>query len=113
MTAPDHASEALEAMNDEIALATSGYSEHGREIGVSDMQDTIARMNKAEEIVSRCQESQLLLARAARHLRADVPIEAIQLADLLDILIADINGILTLIAAMIPLCYIRRRGWLR
>src|ERR1700754_4752484 len=48
----DHASDALEAMNDEIAMATNGYDRRGKEIGVSDMQDTIARMNEAEEIVS-------------------------------------------------------------
>ncbi|MBB5084837.1 hypothetical protein [Nonomuraea endophytica] len=48
----DHASDALEAMNDEIAMATNGYNHRGREIGVSDIQDTIARMNEAEEIVS-------------------------------------------------------------
>ncbi|WP_165497143.1 CorA family divalent cation transporter [Rhodococcus sp. ABRD24] len=89
----DRASEVLESMSDEIDLATTGYNERGREIGVSDMQDTIARMNDAEEIVSRCQETQLLLARAARHLRADLPAEQTQLASLLDILIADINGV--------------------
>jgi len=180
----DHASDALEAMNDEIAMATNGYNDRGREIGVSDMQDTIARMNEAEEIVSRSQETQLLLARAARHLRAELDIEQVQLAGLLDILIADIDGVkehasyehdklrylqqsimtsldvkqnqivkvftiitavflpptliatfygmnftvmpelawehgflsttvLTLIAALIPLWYIRRKGWLR
>ncbi|WP_329791456.1 hypothetical protein V1227_05925 [Lentzea sp. DG1S-22] len=58
----DYASDALEAMSDEIAMATNGYDRRGREIGVSDMQDTIERMNGAEEIVSRSQESQLLLA---------------------------------------------------
>lgn len=89
----DHASDTLEAMNDEIAMATSGYTERGREIGVSDMQDAIARMNEAEEIVSRSQETQLLLARAARHLRAELNLDQVQLAGLLDILIADIDGV--------------------
>ncbi|MFI9550570.1 CorA family divalent cation transporter [Nonomuraea endophytica] len=180
----DHASDALEAMNDEIAMATNGYNHRGREIGVSDMQDTIARMNEAEEIVSRSQETQLMLARAARHLRAELDAEQAQLDGLLDILIADIDGVkehasyehdkvrylqqsimtsldvkqnqivkvftiitavflpptliatfygmnftvmpelawehgflattlLTLVAALIPLWYIRRKGWLR
>lgn len=180
----EYASEALEAMTDEIARAHSGYNERGEEIGVSDMQDTISRLNAAEEIVSRCQEAQLLLARAARHLRAEVPVDGVRITGLLDILIADINGVkehasyehdkvrylqqsimtsldvkqnqivkvftiitavflpptlvatfygmnftnmpelawkhgflattlLTLVAAMIPLWYIRRRGWLR
>ncbi|MGK5529797.1 CorA family divalent cation transporter [Streptomyces sp. URMC 129] len=181
----EHASEVLEAMNDEIARAVNGGTNAwGQEIGVSDMQDTLARMNETEEVVSRCQESQLLLARAARHLRAELPVDQVRLAGLLDILIADINGVqehagfehdkvrylqqsimtslnvrqnqivkvftiitavflpptlvatfygmnfthmpelawehgflattlLTLVAAMIPLWYIRRRGWLR
>ncbi|MFE5868869.1 CorA family divalent cation transporter [Streptomyces roseifaciens] len=180
----DYASDVLEAMSDEITLATNGYDERGTEIGVSDMQDTIARMNSAEEIVSRSQESQLLLARAARHLRAEAGRGDAALASLIDVLVADINGVkehasyehdkvrylqqsimtsldvkqnqivkvftiitavflpptliatfygmnftnmpelawehgflvttlLTFIAALIPLWYIRRRGWLR
>ncbi|MFD4318301.1 CorA family divalent cation transporter [Streptomyces sp. NPDC058548] len=180
----DHASDVLEDMSDEIALATDGYDERGAEIGVSDMQDTIKRMNAAEEIVSRSQESQLMLARAARHLRAESGARDPQLAALIDVLLADINGVkdhasyehdkvrylqqsimtsldvkqnqivkvftiitavflpptliatfygmnftnmpelswehgflvttlLTFIAALIPLWYIRRRGWLR
>ncbi|MFI6299059.1 CorA family divalent cation transporter [Nonomuraea sp. NPDC050790] len=180
----DYASDALEAMNDEIATAANGYTDNGREIGVGDMQDTIGRMNRAEEIVSRSQETQLMLARAARRLRADLPMDQVRLAGLLDILVADIDGVkehasyehdkvrylqqsimtsldvkqnqivkvftiitavflpptliatfygmnftvmpelawehgfltttlLTLVAALIPLWYIRRKGWLR
>ncbi|MFD3941522.1 CorA family divalent cation transporter [Streptomyces sp. NPDC058579] len=89
----DHASDVLEHMSDEIALATDGYDERGVEIGVSDMQDTIKRMNAAEEIVSRSQESQLMLARAARHLRAESGTRDPQLAALIDVLLADINGV--------------------
>ncbi|GLZ78470.1 magnesium transporter [Actinorhabdospora filicis] len=89
----DHASDVLETMSDEIAQATNGYTDAGREIGVTDMQDTIARMNEAEEIVSQCQESQLLLARAARHLRAEVGTGDPDLAGLIDILLADIDGV--------------------
>jgi magnesium transporter len=180
----DYASDALEAMIDEISVATNGYNQQGREIGVSDMQDTISRMNHTEEIVSRCQETQLLLARAARHLRAELGPGQGRLAGVVDILIADIDGVkehasyehdkvrylqqsimtsldvkqnqivkvftiitavflpptliatfygmnftvmpelawehgfltttvLTLVAALIPLWYIRRKGWLR
>lgn len=180
----DYASDVLEDMSDEITLATNGYDERGAEIGVSDMQDTIKRMNSAEEIVSRSQESQLMLARAARHLRAEADTRNPRLASLIDVLVADINGVkdhasyehdkvrylqqsimtsldvkqnqivkvftiitavflpptliatfygmnftnmpelswehgflvttlLTFIAALIPLWYIRRRGWLR
>ncbi|MGW5972000.1 CorA family divalent cation transporter [Streptomyces sp. NPDC055186] len=45
----DHASDVLEDMSDEIALATDDYAERGTDIGVSDMQDTIKRMNAAED----------------------------------------------------------------
>lgn len=89
----DYASDALEAMSDEIAMATNGYDQRGREIGVSDMQDTIERMNEAEEIVSRSQESQLLLARAARHLRAEIGAADTHAGPLVDILVADIDGV--------------------
>ncbi|SHF61351.1 CorA family divalent cation transporter [Streptoalloteichus hindustanus] len=89
----DSASDTLESMTDEITMATNGYDAQGREIGVTDMQDTIERMNEAEEIVSRSQETQLLLARAARHLRAEITPEHPRLAGLVDILIADVDGV--------------------
>ncbi len=89
----DYASDALEAMSDEIAMATNGYDQRGREIGVTDMQDTIERMNEAEEIVSRSQESQLLLARAARHLRAEIGAADQHLSTLVEILVADLDGV--------------------
>lgn len=88
-----YASDALEAMNDEIEMATNGYDRRGREFGVADMRGTMARMNAAEEIVSRTQETQLQLARAARHLMADTPGENADLDGLIAILIADINGV--------------------
>jgi len=87
----DYASSVLESMTDDITQATNGYDGRGRDIGVSDMQATMARMNEAEEIVSRIQESQLLLARAARHLRSETVAPA--LIGLIDTLTADINGV--------------------
>ncbi|WP_454729945.1 CorA family divalent cation transporter [Cellulosimicrobium protaetiae] len=179
-----YASDLLEDMSDEIDEATRGVDSRGREIGVSDMQDTITRMNRAEEIVSRAQESQLSLARAARHLRSEIADSDPVLAGLVETLVADIDGVkqhagfehdkvrylqqaimtsldvkqaqivkvftiitavflpptliasfygmnfthmpeldrpsgftvtvlLTLVAAVIPLAYIKRRGWLR
>ncbi|WP_441957955.1 magnesium transporter CorA family protein [Mycolicibacterium houstonense] len=87
------ASDALEAMNDEIEMATNGYDDRGREIGVTEMRDVMSRMNQAEEIVSRTQESQLLLARAARHLMADTPGHRGDLDGLIRILIDDIDGV--------------------
>lgn len=179
-----HASDLLEDMSDEIDEATRGVDARGREIGVRDMQDTITRMNRAEEIVSRAQESQLSLARAARHLRSEIADGDPVLAGLVETLVADVEGVkehagfehdkvrylqqaimtsldvkqaqivkvftiitavflpptliasfygmnfthmpeldrpygftltvlLTLVAAVIPLAYIKRRGWLR
>ncbi len=89
----DYASDALEAMNDEIEMATEGYDARGREIGVMDMRGTMARMNEAEELVSRTQESQLLLGRAARHLVAETPGHDSNLDGLIGILIADIDAV--------------------
>lgn len=87
----DHASSLLEDMADDIAGAISGTGERGREVGAAAMQETMMRMNDTEEIVSRVQESQLLLARAARHLRAEVRDH--DLAALVDTLTADIDGV--------------------
>lgn len=178
----EFASQALEEMGDDVREATEGHDATGRQLGVNDMLQTISTMHSAEGILSRAQESQLNLARAARHLRAEVT--DTELATRVDILTADINGIkehagfehekvrflqqsimatldvkqneivkvftiitavflpptliatfygmnftnmpelstehgflittiLTLVAAVIPLWYIRRRGWLR
>ena len=89
----DIASQALEAMNDEIEMATNGYDERGREIGVTEMRDVMSRMNEAEQIVSRTQETQLMLARAARHLMAETPGHTSDLDELIGILVADIDGV--------------------
>ncbi|MEV6426764.1 CorA family divalent cation transporter [Nocardia sp. NPDC051463] len=86
-----YASDALEAMNDDIEMATNGYDRRGREIGVADMRITMSRMNAAEQIVSRVQETQLQLARAARHLMADT--RGGDLEGLIAILIADMDGV--------------------
>lgn len=87
----EFASSALEAMSDEIDMATQGQDSAGRQLGVGDLRDTMSRMNDAEETLSRVQESQLKLARAARHLRAET-VDA-DIAQRLDVLIADINGV--------------------
>ena len=87
------ASETLDVMNDEIEMATNGYDERGREIGVTEMRDLMSRMNEAEQIVSRTQETQLSLARAARHAMADTAGQSSDLDGLMRILIADIDGV--------------------
>lgn len=135
----DYASDALEAMNDEIEMATEGYDSRGREIGVLDMRGTMARMNEAEEIVSRTQESQLLLARSARHLVKQhagfehdkvrylqqsvmtwLDVKQNQIVKVFTIITAVFlpptliaTTLMTLVAALIPLAYIKQKGWLR
>jgi magnesium transporter len=83
----------LEAMNDQIGRITSGLGEKGREIGVSDISDTMLDLNEREELISRCQEAQLLLARAARYLRMETDASDIELRQLIDTLIFDIDGV--------------------
>lgn len=87
------ASADLESMNDEIERLTGGRDERGREIGVSDIQDITLLLNEAEERVSRCLEGQLMLARAARYLRMEVNGDDPDLAGLIDLLGADIQGV--------------------
>jgi magnesium transporter len=86
------ASASLEAMNDQIGMITEGVDEKGREIGVSDISDTMVELNEKEELVSRCQESQLLLARAARYLRMDIGSDP-ELRASVDMLLSDIDGV--------------------
>lgn len=178
----EYTSEALEDMSDDIGQAAQGHDPDGRQLGVGDMRETMGRMNLAEEVLSRVQESQLKLVRAGRHLRTEITDP--ELAHRVDVLVADIDGvkqhasfehdkvrymqqsimttldikqneivkvftiitavflpptliatfygmnftgmpelttqhgflittILTLVAAVIPLWYIKRRGWLR
>lgn len=89
----DLVSASLEAMNDQIGEITSGHDAKGREIGVSDISDTMLELNEREELISRCQESQLLLARAARYLRMEVDGIDAELKGLVETLISDIEGV--------------------
>lgn len=83
----------LEAMNDQIARITSGVDENNREIGVSDISGTMLELNDKEELISRCQEGQLLLARAARYLRMELNGDDVELRGLVETLISDIDGV--------------------
>lgn len=86
----DYASEALAAVHDEIETAIDGH-QRSRVTGVADPRLTLSRMNAAEQIVSRVQESQLRLAHAARHLSP--PAGHRELDGLIGILIADIDAV--------------------
>lgn len=85
------ASAALEGMNRKIRQIAEGYDDAGRELTTDDIGETMAELNDREELVSRILESQLLLARAARYLRAEV--EDVELRGQVETLISDIQSI--------------------
>ena len=85
------ASAALEGMSRTIRQIGEGYDDAGREITTDDIADTMAELNDREELVSRILESQLLLARAARYLRAEV--DEVELRGRIETLISDIQSI--------------------
>lgn len=91
--AVDGASADLARMSEEICLPTDEIPGRREEIGMSDLKESIQRMNALEEIVSGCRQTQLMLARAARHLRTETELVDPQLASLIDTLIADIDGV--------------------
>lgn len=63
----------VEETSDTISEITRSLNTGEGTMGVSDINETIVELNKKEELVSRCLESQLALARAARYLDAEVP----------------------------------------
>ncbi|WP_051022375.1 magnesium transporter CorA family protein [Nocardia pneumoniae] len=75
----------LAKVHDEIETVTGGRA--------IDLRGAMSRMDGAEEIVSRVQETQLHLARAARHLAADTPPGHRELNGLISVLLADIDGV--------------------
>lgn len=83
----------LESMNDDIQRLTGGRDEKGREIGVSDVYETMQRLNEIEELIARVQESQLDLARCARYLRTEVGSRDTELRAEIENLQADIVGV--------------------
>lgn len=85
------ASAALEGMNRRIRQIAEGYDEAGRELTTDDIGDTIAELDDREELVSRILENQLLLARAARYLRAETA--DAELRGEIETLISDIQSI--------------------
>lgn len=88
------ASAALEAMNDQIDLIIRGVvTERRRELGVSDIGETMAALNDKEELVSRIQEGQLLLQRAARYLRLEIDATNTDLRSAVEGFISDAQGV--------------------
>lgn len=85
------ASAALEGMNRRIRQIAEGYGDDEREVTTDDIAETMTELNDREELVSRILESQLLLARAARYLRAGT--EDAELRGEIETLISDIQSI--------------------
>ncbi|WP_174186155.1 CorA family divalent cation transporter [Nocardia barduliensis] len=84
-----HAGAGLGALREEIESAVDG---HDRDATDADIRGAMSRLNATEQIVSRVRETQLQLARAARHLTADMP-PGHELDGVLGALVADIDGV--------------------
>lgn len=86
--------EELEQTADTIAKLSSDTGTSGRELGVSDLTETLLDLNDSEELISRCLESQLGLARVVRYLNGEVDgRKDPDLQALVKELIADVNGV--------------------
>lgn len=68
----DSIADELEQTSEEIFRISEGRSADGKELGVQDLLETIIRLNKKEELISRCLEAQLSLMRAVRYLNGEV-----------------------------------------
>ncbi|WP_269790821.1 CorA family divalent cation transporter [Stenotrophomonas sp. Iso1] len=77
-----------------IAQISGQSTGEGRELGVSDLTETLLGLNDSEELISNCLESQLALARVVRYLNGEVNNQREQeLQTLVQELIADVNGV--------------------
>jgi magnesium transporter len=77
-----------------IARLSGESTGDGRELGVSDLTETMLDLNDSEELISNCLESQLALARVVRYLNGEVDNYREQdLQALVKELIADVNGV--------------------
>ncbi|BDT92034.1 magnesium transporter [Nocardia sputorum] len=88
-----HTGDALEATHEEIERAIYAHDRREREFATSDVRGALSRMNATERIIARTRETQLQLARAARHLRADARSGRGELDGAIGVLLADIDGV--------------------
>jgi magnesium transporter len=82
----------IEETSDTISEITRSLNTGEGTMGIVDINETIVDLNKKEELVSRCLESQLALARAARYLDTEVPPQD-ELQDYVRTLRDDISGV--------------------
>ncbi len=87
------ASNALDAMTGPITEIMDGTDERGRELGVGDIAGAMSQLNENEDLISRMQEGQLLLERAARYLRNEVGGANPDLRLSIEALISDIQSV--------------------
>ncbi|WP_083880764.1 CorA family divalent cation transporter [Nocardia araoensis] len=85
-----HAGDASEATHDEIERAIGSDR---RDLAITDVRGALSRTNATERIIARTRQTQLQLARAARHLMADGPTGRGELDGPIGILLADIDGV--------------------
>lgn len=84
----------LEATADSIACLSGENNGGGRELGVSDLTETLLDLNDSEELISNCLESQLALARVVRYLNGEVDtLREKELRRLVKELMLDVNGV--------------------
>lgn len=83
----------LEQTADTIAQLSEDSS-GSKELGVSDLTETLLELNDNEGLISNCLESQLALARVVRYLNGEVDnIKEKELQGLVKELIQDVNGV--------------------
>ena len=82
----------LEQTSDDITEIT-GSLNNDREVGVMDISGTMIDLNYKENLISRCLESQLGLARATRYLDAEISDTDKELQSFVYSLRDDINGV--------------------
>lgn len=86
--------EELEQAADTIAQLSADSGGSRKELGVSDLTETMLDLNDSEELISRCLESQLGLARVVRYLNSEVDNRSEpDLQTLVTELIADVSGV--------------------
>lgn len=90
----NYIAEGLQETSSEIFQISEGHSKDGKELGVQDLLETIINLNKKEELISRCLESQLSLMRVVRYLNGEVDnTTEIELQILVSELTADVSAV--------------------
>ena len=90
----DHIANELERSAREISEISDGYNAQGKELGVTDLLGTMRSLNETEELISKCVEAQLSLARAVRYLGGEVDnVAAAELQTLVNELAGDVVGV--------------------